>query len=198
MAVNGPDATAIAREIGASLSAQGLCTGVACADGTFVDGQQTRRVGDTSRHAADLLMHPLLQAAVVEVTDEAILNEGLGFDQCRVAIFTGSGPEEITRAKRVLAESVHPIGTVLLSAMLPWAEELAAHCGADVVFFGADTQKNAKKWQKTVVFASKNAVFAMSGEREERIADLDSTLTPNEGRSSAGQSFRPNGSFAAS
>jgi hypothetical protein len=41
-------------------------------------------------------------------------------------------------------------------------------------------QKNAKKWQKTIVFASKNAVFAMSDGREERIADWDASLTQDE------------------
>jgi HEAT repeat protein len=41
-------------------------------------------------------------------------------------------------------------------------------------------QKNAKKWQKTVVFVSKNAIFAISGGREERIADLNEALSKDE------------------
>lgn len=172
IAVNGPGAATIARETGALLSARGLCTGVACADGTFVDGVQTRRGGNTSRYAADLLLHPLLEAAVAEVPDEAILNEGLGVEQCHVAIFTGSEPEGLTAAKRVVAESVAPGGAVILDAALPWVEELAARWQGEVVLFGRDAQKIAKKWQKSAVFESKNAIFAMSGEHEERLADL--------------------------
>ena len=179
-AVNGDGAAAISREIGKLLSAQGLCTGVACTAGTFVDGEQTRRAGGASRHAADLLLHPLLEAAVVEVPDEAIVTGGLGFELCHMAIFTSSGPEGLTPARRVLAESVAEGGTVILNASLPWADELAGHCRGEVVLFGADMQKRAKKWQKSVVFASRNAVFAMSAGCEERIADLDPALAPDE------------------
>jgi cyanophycin synthetase len=180
VAVNGNGCAAICREIGALLNAQGLCTGVTCAEGTFVNGEQTRRAGGTSRHAADVLMHPLLEASVMEVYDEAIINEGLGFEQCQIAIFTGSGPEGLTSAKRVLAESVAAGGTVILNAALPWADELAELCPCEVVLFGADVQKSAQKWQKNAVFASKNAVFAMSSEHEEWIADLDPALAPDE------------------
>jgi cyanophycin synthetase len=180
VAVNGNGAAAICREIGALLHAQGLCTGITCADGTFVNGEQTRRAGNTSRHAADLLMHPLLEAAVAEVADEALVTGGLGFEQCQIAIFTGSGPEGLTPAKRVLAESVAEGGTLILNAALPGADELAEHCPGEVVLFGADVQKSAQKCQKTVVFASNNAVFAMSGGREECIADLDPALAQDE------------------
>jgi cyanophycin synthetase len=180
VAVNGNGAAAISREIGALLSAQGLCTGVACAEGTFVNGEQTRRAGNTSRHAADVLMHPLLEAAVVEVADEAIETGGLGFEQCHVAIFTGSGPEGLTSAKQVLVEYVAAGGAAILNAALPWADELARHCRGEVVLLCADVQENAKNWQRTVVFASKDAVFATSDGREERIADLDPALSKDE------------------
>jgi cyanophycin synthetase len=178
VAVNGPGAASISREIGKLLNAQGLCAGVTCADGTFVDGEQTRRGGNTSRHASDLLMHPLLEAAVAEVTDEAILTGGLGFEQCQLVVFSGSGPEEFTAAKRVLVESVVKDGAVILNAAQPWADELAAHCSCEVVVLSDDSgmRKNAKKWQKTVVVASKNAVFATSGGREEPISALDEAV----------------------
>jgi cyanophycin synthetase len=120
VAVNGRGAAAISLEIGKLLSAQGLYTGVACADGTFVNGEQTRRAGNTSRHVSDLLLHPLLEAAVAEVPDEAILNEGLGFDRCQLVVFTGSDPEELTAAKRVLAGSVVKGGAVILNASRSW------------------------------------------------------------------------------
>jgi len=69
---------------------------------------------------------------------------------------------------------------LILNAALPWADELVELCPCEVVLFGADVQNSAKKWQKTVVFASKTAVFAMSGGREECIADLDPALAQDE------------------
>ncbi len=173
VAIQGNGATAIAHEISALLTAHGLCAGVACSEGTFVNGHQTRRAGQTSRHAADLLLHPLLEAAVVEVRDEAILQDGLGFDRCNLALFTGSDAGELTVANRVLAESVAADGTVILNAGVPWAKELAGRHEGEVILFSADPRTAAKAWGKTVVFASRNAVFASSAEHEEWIANLD-------------------------
>ncbi len=181
VAVNGRGASAIAREVGRLLSAGGLCTGVTCSEGTFVDGVKTRSSGNTSRHAAELLMHPLLEAAVVETPDEAILNEGLGFEECQVAILADCTDQDLA-AKRVLVESVSERGALIVSADLSSARELAAECRGDVAFYaahaGPDLPKSAQNTQETVVFASKGAVFAKSGEREERLADLDEGLTP--------------------
>jgi len=183
VAVNGRDACAIAREIGVLLSASGLCTGVTCSEGTFVDGVMTRRAGNTSKHAADLLMHPLLEAAVAETPDEAILNEGLAFEECRLAILTECMDQDPT-ARRVLVESVREGGALIVSASLPAVDELTAQCRGEVVLYAAsadpDLLKSAKNWQKTAVFASKDAIFARSGEREERLAGLDPGLTPRE------------------
>jgi cyanophycin synthetase len=179
VAVNGHGASAIAKEIGKLLSASGLCTGVTCSDGTFIDGLKTRRAGNTSRHAADLLLHPLLESAVMETPDEAILNEGLGFEECRLAILTG-GMEQSLAAQRVLVESVADDGALIVSASLPAVDELMARCHGEVVLCSSGPQKSAKNEQKTVVFASKNAVFAKSGESETRLGDLDAELTPQE------------------
>jgi hypothetical protein len=73
-------------------------------------------------------MHPLLEAAIVEVPDEAILAEGLGFERCQMVVFTDSGPEELTASKRVLVESVVSGGAVIVSVAQSWADELAARC----------------------------------------------------------------------
>jgi cyanophycin synthetase len=179
VAVNGRDASSIARKVGKLLSASGLCTGVTCSEDTFVDGLKTRRAGNTSRHAADLLLHPLLEAAVAETPDEAILNEGLGFEECRVGILADCA-EQNPAAQRVLVESVAEDGTLIVSATLPSLDELISQCRGEVVLYGSDLQKSAQNEQKTVVFASKNAIFAMSGGRETRLAGLDAGLTPQE------------------
>lgn len=183
VAVNGRGASAIAREIGKLLSADGLCTGVTCSEGTFIDGVKTRQAGNTSRHAADLLMHPLLEAAVAETPGEAILNEGLGFEECLMAILTGGGNED-PAAQRVLVESVSEGGALIVSAATPPAEGLLAHFHGEVVFYAAgvdaDLPGSAQNRQKTVVFASRKAIFALADGRETRVADLATDLTAQE------------------
>jgi len=182
VAVNGDNAAPVARTLGKLLSAGGLCTGVTCAEGTFIDGVRTRRVGNASRHIADLLLHPLLEAAVAETPCAAILDEGLGFEQCRIAVFTASSEpvDEKTRAaRRVLAKAVARDGALIANADLPFLDELAAHCPGEVVVYAFEPlQKSAKNTQKTVVFASKNAIFAQSGDDVERLAELAAGLTP--------------------
>lgn len=182
IAVNGRDASHLSQELGRLLSANGLCTGVTCATGTFVDGLKTRSAFNTSSSAADLLMHPLLEAAVVETPDEAIAAEGLGFEQCQMAILTdGTG---VSTARRVLVQAVAENGTLIVDESLPEVDELVAECRGEVVFFARnsdfDSQKSAKNRQKMVVFVSKNAVFAMSDGLETHLTDLESGLTPLE------------------
>jgi len=103
----GKDSTAIAHEAARRLSATGLTVGLAAADGTFVDGMVTR-AGDcaSSQAAADLLLHPMIEAAVFETPDAAILGEGLAFDRCDVAIVTGPP----SAATAVLLATIAPTG----------------------------------------------------------------------------------------
>ena len=174
VAVNGLNASAIAQEIGQRLTAGGLCTGVTCAEGTFVDGVKTRQGGNTSRHAADLLMHPLLEAAVVETPDEAVLSEGLGFEECRVAILAESASDSLA-ARRVLAESVSEGGALIVSAALSPIAELTAHCRGEIVQYGPYAVRNG-----TQICVSGNEIVAISDGHETHIAALPGGLTPLE------------------
>jgi cyanophycin synthetase len=109
VAVNGNGACEVAREVGRLLMDKGLTVGLACSEGTFVNGELTRPGNwATSRGAADLLMHPLLEVAVVETPDTAIDEEGLGFDRCDVAVFTGG----VSAAAGVLASCARPGGAI--------------------------------------------------------------------------------------
>ncbi|MBL0157385.1 MAG: hypothetical protein IPP47_09850 [Bryobacterales bacterium] len=109
----GKDSTAIAHEAARLLSATGLTVGLTAADGTFVDGMLTR-AGDcaSSQAAADLLLHPMIQAAVFETPDAAILGEGIAFDRCDVAIVT-SPPSDATA---VLLAAIAPTGKIVETA----------------------------------------------------------------------------------
>ena len=56
-------------------------------DGVYVDGRQIDS-GDCSgpKSARNVLMHPDVDAAVLETARGGILREGLGFDRCQVAV----------------------------------------------------------------------------------------------------------------
>jgi cyanophycin synthetase len=69
-----------------------------------------------------LLLHPLLESLVVETTPEAVLNEGLAFDRCEIAIVTspepggcGNGTGDWLRTARVLAQAIDRAGTLILN-----------------------------------------------------------------------------------
>ena len=61
-------------------------------DGVYVDGRQIDS-GDCSgpKSARNVLMHPDVEAAVLETARGGILREGLGFDRCQVAVCTNIG-----------------------------------------------------------------------------------------------------------
>lgn len=124
----GPGSTSIAREIAGLLQNQGIATGLTCADGTFILGRQTRHGNcATSQAASDLLLHPLVQAAVFETPDAAILDEGLAFEYCDVAVITGPH----TPATRILLATLAPTGAVTQTAAeavrsLPLYSDLSA------------------------------------------------------------------------
>ena len=76
-----------AEEIAGLLQARGIYVGLTSESGMFAGGVQIRRGNcATSACAADLLMHPLVQVAVCETPDSAIVEEGLAFDRCNVIV----------------------------------------------------------------------------------------------------------------
>jgi cyanophycin synthetase len=118
VAVNaGAEGAALARQIHALLCDAGVRAGVACG---------------TSGAAADLLLHPRIEAAVVEASDCAIVAEGLGFDRCQVAVFAAAIVGSLTAAQSVLLRAVAPDGIALVPVDAPWIEEARQHCAAAV------------------------------------------------------------------
>ena len=75
-----------------SSSGTGRRVGMTCTDGIYIDD---RRIddGDCSgpQSAANVLMNPAVDAAVLETARGGILRDGLGFDRCDVAVVTNIG-----------------------------------------------------------------------------------------------------------
>jgi cyanophycin synthetase len=111
--------TTTARLIAHLFAASGLKVGMTNTDGVHVDGRQIDS-GDCSgpRSARNVLMHPDVEAAVLETARGGILREGLGFDRCQVAVVTNIGAgdhlglnyittvEDLTVLKRVIVQNV--------------------------------------------------------------------------------------------
>ena len=94
------------------------------------------------------LMNPSAAAVVLEVEPRSVLEQGLGFDRCSVAIVTSaqsaeswvrSGVDEpptIEKALRAAVDVVLPEGWAVLNAAEPVVAAMASSCRGKVVLFG--------------------------------------------------------------
>lgn len=143
--------TTTVRLISQLLAQQGLCVGMTNTDGVYV-GKDCIDTGDCSgpKSARSVLLHPDVDAAVLETARGGVLREGLAFDRCDVAVVTnvGSGDHlglnyittvnELAVLKRVIVQNVGPSGTAVLNAADPIVANMASKCKGAVIFFAAD------------------------------------------------------------
>ncbi|MGC3984034.1 MAG: cyanophycin synthetase [Pseudorhodoferax sp.] len=143
--------TTTTRLIAHLFTAAGLRVGMTNTDGVYVEGRQIDS-GDCSgpRSARNVLMHPDVDAAVFETARGGMLREGLGFDQCQVAVVTNIGAgdhlglnyittvEDLAVLKRVIVQNVATSGYAVLNAADPNVAAMAAACPGQVIFFAAD------------------------------------------------------------
>ena len=126
---------------------------VARADGSGLHlGERRLSTGPAANHegARRALMNPAATAVVLEVGEHAVLEEGLGFDRCQLALVTGTrdadtrirpGVDEqvtILKAIRAAVDVVLPTGWAVLSRHDPEAVAMAEHCKGQVVLFGRE------------------------------------------------------------
>ena len=130
------------------LARTGLRVGMTCTDGIYVEGRRID-TGDCSgpKSARAVLMHPRVDAAVLETARGGILREGLGFDLCDVAIVTNVGEgdhlglngidelRDLARVKAVPVRAVSVRGAAVLNADDPLVVEMAKLCRGTVVYF---------------------------------------------------------------
>ena len=162
---------------------QGLRVGHTGTDGVFVNGRRID-TGDCSgpKSARNVLMHPDVDAAVLETARGGILREGLGFDRCQVAIVTNIGEgdhlgmnyinttAELAAVKRVIVQNVDPNGMAVLNAADPNVAKMARSCPGKVTFFAKDIHhpimaKHRAQGQR-VIFVENNKVVAAEGKKE--------------------------------
>lgn len=144
--VNGKTTTT--RLIAHILSNTGQRVGMTCTDGIYVD-QRRIDTGDCSgpKSARNILLNPLVEAAVFETARGGILREGLGFDRCDVAVMTNIGEgdhlglaevetlEKLAQVKRCIVDVVTKDGYAVLNANDPLAARMYAYSPGGVIFF---------------------------------------------------------------
>jgi cyanophycin synthetase len=133
----------------AMLEAAGYVVGVASSDGLSAGGRRiSRRDSANAAGSRAILMNPLVDAAVIELGAVSVLDEGVAFGTCTVALVTnlGSGDhlgrqyveslETMTKVKRVPVDVVPPTGAAVLNADDPAVAALAEFCDGEVILFG--------------------------------------------------------------
>jgi cyanophycin synthetase len=133
--------TPTARLLAHLLRQAGHVVGLTCADGVYLgDRCLDHRDGRGWRGVRLMQPNPQVEAAVFETAADNILREGLGFEECDVAVVTGIGAAtaELAQVKRTVVEAVAPSGAAVLNAADPLVAAMAGHCPAAVIFFARD------------------------------------------------------------
>ena len=188
--------TTTVRMIAHIFKEQGLRVGFTGTDGVYVNGRRID-TGDCSgpKSARNVLMHPDVDAAVLETARGGILREGLGFDRCHVAVVTNIGEgdhlgmnyintaAEIANVKRVIVQNVAPSGMAVLNAADPLVAKMAKVCPGQVTYFARDVQhpimaKHRAQGQR-VIFVQDQHIIAAEGKKEFHIPLSSIPITAN-------------------
>ena len=147
------DTTRTARLIAWLMHLKGWTTGLACADGLFLNQRQLQADKGMDFSVAErLLINRNVQAAVFESDARHLLAEGLPYDRCQVGIVTRmpgtsalqdlfAGPDDkMPGYMRTQIDLVLPNGMAVLNAADPLVADLAQYCDGSVTFYADDEQ----------------------------------------------------------
>jgi cyanophycin synthetase len=184
--VNGKTTTT--RLLAHLLRQAGHVVGMTCTDGAYIDNRRIEaRDCSGPRSARSVLLAPV-DAAVFETARGGILREGLGFEQCDVAIVTNVGggdhlglrgvatTAELAQVKRTVVEAVAPGGAAVLNAADPLVVAMAEHCPGSVIFFALSDLPRLIHHRKAggrTAFVRDNVIVLDEGGREEMRFPLD-------------------------
>lgn len=188
--------TTTVRLIAHLLGFSGKRVGMTNSDGVYIANQRID-TGDCSgpRSARNVLLHPDVDAAVLETARGGILREGLGFDRCDVAVITNIGMgdhlglnyictvEDLAVVKRVIVHSVARHGVAVLNAADPFVAGMADFCPGSVTFFARDRHErvlaNHLAQGKRGVFVDGDAIVGAKGKLRYRVALSEIPITRN-------------------
>lgn len=179
--------TMVARMVAHLLQLGGAHVGLACSDGMFLAQRRVHRHDCADWQSGQhVLMNPSVQAAVIENGFEAILRDGLAYEQCRVGVVTNVdvlatcpefdilNAEQLQRVVRTQVDVVQPDGVAVLNAEDPAVVELAPLCPGGIVYFGLDASGDVLSRHRAgggrAVFMRDGDVYLARGAEEERLA----------------------------
>ncbi|MBL8397508.1 MAG: cyanophycin synthetase [Candidatus Accumulibacter sp.] len=181
--------TTTVRLIANILAENGHRVGMTTTDGVYIAGRRID-TGDCSgpKSARNVLLHPEVDAAVLETARGGVLREGLGFDRCDVAVVTNIGlgdhlglsyistVEDLSVVKRVIVNNVTPkTGVAVLNAADPMVARMAETCPGRVIFFASDRHHpimaTQRAQRKPVVYRD-GAALVVAGDGIERRVPL--------------------------
>jgi cyanophycin synthetase len=186
--------TVVARLVARLLHLSGKHVGLACSDGLYLDRRLVEK-GDRATWSATLkvLMNTTVEAAVFESGASAILNEGLAYDKCQVAVVTDLDPaaqlpeyyienaEQMYNVLRTLVDVVSPDGVAVLNAGDPLVAQMATLCDGEVIFFGLDagnaTMAEHRAMGGRAVFVRDDRLVLAAGKDETSLAEAAIPLT---------------------
>ncbi len=191
--------TTCTRMVTSILKAAGHYVGTTCSDGVTIDGRVIDQ-GDCAgpRSAKNVLLNPLVTAAVFEAARGGILREGLGVDKCDVAIVTNIGdgdhlgkafidsPEDMFKVKRTPVDVVLPSGMAVLNATDPLVAKMAELSAGGVTFFARDPdhpmiQQHRTAGLRTVVVRNRQ-IMLCEGTDETTLISVDELPCTHGGR----------------
>ncbi|MCE1243107.1 cyanophycin synthetase [Oryzomicrobium sp.] len=174
----------------------GLRVGMTGTDGVYIAGRRID-TGDCSgpKSARNVLLHPDVDAAVLETARGGVLREGLAFDRCNVAVVTNIGigdhlglsyintVEDLAVVKRVIVQNVAPSGVAVLNAADPHVVVMADSCPGTVTFFALDRSHPVMATHRAqgnrVLYRDGDSIVAAQGANEVRLALAGVPLTRN-------------------
>jgi len=187
--------TTTTRCIAHILQSIGRHVGMTCTEGIYIDRRRIE-TGDCSgpQSARTVLANPKVEAAVLEIARGGVLREGLGFDQCDVAVVTNIGEgdhlglagidtlEDMALVKRTAVDVVTPEGYAVLKADDPYTAGMAKHCRGSVIFFAQDPAhpvlaEHRAQGNRVAYVADRNLVLATGNTVEMQLPLVDIPVT---------------------
>jgi len=172
------------------------CLGVTSSEGVNIGGQTLIHGECTGpKSARAVLMHSLVDAAVLETSRGGILRGGLGFDQCDVAVVTNIGEgdrvgqhdiesaERMVFVKRSVVDVVTPqTGVTVLNALDPLVASMAQYSRGSVIYFADDANcalvaEHRQSGGRAVIVVDGHVVLAEGSKQEPLVALSDVPLT---------------------
>jgi cyanophycin synthetase len=163
--------------------------GMTTTEGVYIDGERIM-AGDCSgpQSARAVLLHPRVEAAVLETARGGILRAGLAFDRCSVGVVTNISSdhlglrgietlEELAAVKQVVIESVQPEGVSVLNADDALVAEMAAASDAPVIYFSAGPNQHVVAAHLAgggrAVFVRDGWIVLAQGQRQDNLVELE-------------------------